>query len=87
MQVGLKEGRLLKAHCKGAGIGFSLDESTQGNLGVRLRLNGSGAVQTCMLFDDASVRTDRPGVFAAAKSAAPVVCLRTMTRFVRLAGR
>jgi hypothetical protein len=73
-QVDLKDGRLLSAHCMGAGIGFSLDESTQGSLGIRLRLNGTGAVQTCMLFDGSSVRTDRRGTFVATKSAPPATC-------------
>ena len=54
----LLRGTRLTARCRGDQIGFSLDEPTQGTLGVRLTL-GSGALRYCFLFGG-TIRRDTP---------------------------
>jgi outer membrane protein assembly factor BamB len=78
-RVDVRNGRVFKATCGGSGIHFSLDEPTQGSIGVLLRA-GSGVTLHCLLFDGSAVRTDVPttgphrGVFSARDAAAPAVC-------------
>ncbi|HEV7730715.1 MAG TPA: hypothetical protein VGR62_01070 [Candidatus Binatia bacterium] len=64
----------LKATCKGAQIGFTLDEPSQGALAARLTTgNGAGARRYCMLFGG-TVSQDQPNVFKARAAAAPAAC-------------
>ncbi|HEV7733804.1 MAG TPA: PQQ-binding-like beta-propeller repeat protein [Candidatus Binatia bacterium] len=60
-KVELRGGKSLKATCRGAGIGFTLDEATQGVLEVRLTI---GTIKHCMRFGG-TVKSDRPGSFKA----------------------
>ncbi len=68
----IKPGKLLKAVCKGSQIGFSLDEASQGSLGVRVRV-GNSAV--CSVFGgtikkDIGAAPGKTGIFKA-KDAPP----------------
>jgi hypothetical protein len=58
--------------CGGAGIGFSLNEPSQGSLVVRFSM-GSEGLRRCMLFGG-SVKRDIPGLFIAVKAPEPVTC-------------
>jgi hypothetical protein len=75
--VTVKQGKSVKATCKGAAIPFTLDEPTQDALGVSLTL-GNDATQ-CMEFGGI-VQKDRPaigkkaGVFQAKNAPAPARC-------------
>jgi hypothetical protein len=62
----------LSARCAGAGIGFSLDEASQGALGVRLVM-GPDALRRCLLFGG-GVQRDARGSFIAVKSPPPAAC-------------
>ena len=53
----MHSGKLLLATCVGAGLGFSLDEPTQGSLDVRLTIGT--ACEYCMHFGG-TVRKDQP---------------------------
>jgi hypothetical protein len=72
----LKAGRLLKVLCKGSGIGFTLDEPTQGTLALELTL-GSGPVPAqsyCLELAPPAVLTDEPGLFKAKGAVAAAGC-------------
>lgn len=65
------DGRRTKARCAGAGIAFSLDESSQGSLDVRFAV-GSDPLTRCFHFG--GVSKDVPGSFAARRAPAPLAC-------------
>ncbi len=46
--VQIKPGKLVKANCGGSGMTFSLDEATQGDLTVSLRIGGLQEIQYCL---------------------------------------
>jgi polyvinyl alcohol dehydrogenase (cytochrome) len=46
----IKPGKLVKANCKGSGIGYSLDEANQGEVAVTLRMGLGDEVEYCMRF-------------------------------------
>jgi hypothetical protein len=76
--VVLKRDRVLTASCKGAQIGFSLDEPSQGTLGVKLT-TGSDSVRYCMEFGgtivkDTPAAAGRTGSFKAKKAPVPTAC-------------
>ena len=58
--------------CSGPGIPFSLDEPSQGSLGVRVN-TGSGALSRCVLFGG-DIKRDSPGSFLAETAHAPSSC-------------
>ncbi|HSP95734.1 MAG TPA: PQQ-binding-like beta-propeller repeat protein [Candidatus Dormibacteraeota bacterium] len=62
----------VKAKCVGTGLSFSLDEVTQGSLGVVLTTGGGNNARYCVLFATAVI--DRPGRFVAAAADAPAAC-------------
>jgi hypothetical protein len=62
-------GRQLKV--SGRKIGITLNEPSQGALGVVLT---SGSFQYCALFSDGSVRVDKPGSFSAKNAPPPMTC-------------
>lgn len=69
---------LLKAACRGAGIGFSLDEPSQGALGVTF-VTGPAPVGVCMHFGgsivrDQSTASAATGIFKATRAPAPAQC-------------
>jgi len=66
----IKARRLAKVVAMGSGIGFTLDEPSQGSLGAVLTTGGH---RYCTLFGG-SIRTDVPGRFVAVKAPAPAVC-------------
>ena len=72
------EPKRMTARCTGAGISFSLDEPTQGSLGLRIT-TGPGALRRCVLFGG-TVRRDHPsgggigGLFLAKGAPPPVTC-------------
>jgi hypothetical protein len=78
-RVKIKKGRL-SASCRGAALGFSLDEPQQGALAVRLEL-GSGT-GFCTLFGGAVKkdygvgfgRSGKRGAFASSNAPAPASC-------------
>ena len=56
----VKPGKLLKVLCQGSGIGFTLNEPSQGSLATKLTLgNGIGALAQCLHFGG-TVITDKP---------------------------
>jgi hypothetical protein len=66
----------IRARCKGAQIGFSLDEPTQGSLRVRLTTGAVSTVSACMAFGgtvrkDTSAAGGGTGVFRATGSPVP----------------
>jgi hypothetical protein len=65
--------RRLVAHCSGTDIGFTLDEPSQGALGVRFR-QGTAGLGRCLLFGG-SVLTDTAGSFVRTRAPAPADCL------------
>ncbi len=73
----LRPGRTFSLNCRGSGVGFTLDETSQGSLDVRLQL-GTAAPQ-CMHFGG-DVRRDfgmagtRAGSFLATRAPAPTGC-------------
>ncbi len=74
--VSVKSGKKLTVSCRGTGVAFSLDEPTQGSLGVRLTLGsglGGEGFRTCLLFGG-TVVVDRPGEFKASAAPAPSSC-------------
>jgi len=68
--AGLRGGRLAKVVARGAGIGFTLDEGSQGTLAVALT---SGARRYCTFFGGDHKRDDT-GAFIAGKAAPPATC-------------
>lgn len=79
-RVSLRAGKL-KAVCGGAGLGFSLGDSPQGSLAVRLRTGGPSApLDYCLSFappgvlKDTAATAGRTGVFRAASAVAPTTC-------------
>ena len=66
------ESRRIKAVCGGAGIGFTLDEPSQGSLAVRLTA-GTGEVRRCFVFGGRVIR-DAAGVFKARSAPVPAAC-------------
>jgi len=70
--VVIQTGKKLQASCRGTGLGFSLDEPTQGSLAVKLTV---GTFSHCMLFGGAvPAETDTIGFFKAEDAAAPPTC-------------
>ena len=63
-------GRLAKVSARGAAIGFTLDEPSQGSLGAVLT---SGQRRYCTLFGG-HVKHDGPGTFGAVKAPPPGAC-------------
>ena len=64
----LKPGKLLKLLCKGSGIGFTLNEASQGGLQVSLSMGSGGPLATqsyCLAFAPPAVTTDVTGSFKA----------------------
>jgi hypothetical protein len=70
-KVRIQNGKRLRAQCQGAGISFSLDEVSQGSLGLRLML--ASGDRYCMLFGGTIVK-DEPGLFKAKDAPAPAAC-------------
>jgi hypothetical protein len=75
--VTLKPGQPLQASCTGEGIGFTLNEASQGSLGIALTI---GALQHCLFFGGRIVKDvpavgNRIGEFQATTSPAPPSCL------------
>ncbi|MGH7788878.1 MAG: hypothetical protein ACRERC_18555, partial [Candidatus Binatia bacterium] len=72
----LKPGKLLKVVCKGAGITYSLDEPSQGSVGVQLRIGPAPApaASYCLDFTPPAVSTDEPGLFKAKGAIPPGSC-------------
>jgi outer membrane protein assembly factor BamB len=74
--VTILRGKKITARCAGAGIGFTLDEASQGNLAVTLT---TGSFPHCMLFGGV-VTVDRPasggvtGLFKAENAGPPTAC-------------
>jgi hypothetical protein len=66
----LRARRLAKVLASGSGIGFTLDEPSQGSLGVVLT---TGSRSYCTLFGG-TVRTDRFDRFIAVRAPAPAMC-------------
>ena len=62
--------RRITAKCRGAGIAFSLDETVQGSLAIRIE---TGAMPYCALFGG-TIASDRPGIFKAKSAPAPASC-------------
>ena len=78
----LKPGKSLKAKCRGAAIGFTLNEPAQTGLHAALRLGaGNGALKLCSRFGG-TVVADRPiangqsGLFKAVAAPPPTNCPR-----------
>jgi hypothetical protein len=77
VDVWIRTPRRIKVICSGDGIGFTLDEATQGTLVVRLRV---AATQYCMEFGGETVRdqgasANRPrGVFKATRAHRSASC-------------
>jgi len=78
----LKPGKSLKAKCRGAAIGFTLNEPAQTGLRAALRLGaGNGALKLCSRFGG-TVVADRPnangqsGLFKAVAAPPPANCPR-----------
>jgi hypothetical protein len=69
----ITDARRIEAGCNGAGIGFSLNEGSQGGLAVRLT-TGTGELRRCLLWGASSVVHDRPGLFDARNAPAPGAC-------------
>lgn len=67
----VRNGGVVKATVKGAGIGYTLDEPTQGALGVVVRTGD--ARRYCALFGG-TLRYDEPGRFLAVGAAPPLSC-------------
>lgn len=71
-----RPGKVFKARCAGAGIAFTLDEPSQGSLGVTIEV---GSKRVCVEFGGA-VKKDQPlagrkaGLFKAADAPAPAGC-------------
>ena len=64
----------LKLVCKGAGLGYTLDEAAQNDVGVIFEL---GTTRYCMVFGPstgATVLKDEAGKFIAKDAGAPVSC-------------
>lgn len=61
----------LRADCRGAGLSFSLDEASQGSIGVVLT-TGADAGKYCMLFG--APRKDQPGIFVSTSAPQPSTC-------------
>lgn len=77
-KVGVSEGTVMVA-CKGSGLGFSLDEPTQGALGVRLTLGTTPGISYCSVFGgnvtrDAGTLPGGKGAFKAKSAPAPGSC-------------
>jgi len=70
-KIRIANGKHLQASCKGAQIGFSLDEPSQGSLGITLTL-GAGN-RYCMSFGGMILR-DEPNRFTAKDAPAPAAC-------------
>lgn len=62
--------RRIIAKCRGAGIGYSLDEAMQGALAIEIE---TGAMEYCARFGG-TVAADRPGVFKAKNAPLPASC-------------
>jgi hypothetical protein len=67
----IKNARQVKVSARATGV--TLDEPTQGSIGVVLDL-GNGAHRYCVLFGPGTVSRDQPDRFSAKKAAAPVAC-------------
>jgi hypothetical protein len=72
----VKPGGLIKAVCKGNGIGFSLDEASQEELSVTLAM---GSLRQCIVYGgtvikDQGVAGSQPGLFKAKNAPAGGVC-------------
>ena len=59
------------ARCLGAGVAFSLDEASQGQIDLVVRFS-PGGTRACISFG--GVIRDQPGLFTAINSAAPATC-------------
>lgn len=75
-KIDLSANKKASGVCVGAGIGFTLDEASQGTLALRLQL---GTVLHCASFGgeitaDSSTSSGRTGLFRAKKSLAPATC-------------
>jgi hypothetical protein len=62
--------RRIIAKCRGAGIGYSLDEAAQGALAIEI---ATGAMRYCARFGG-TVAADRPGIFKASNASPPASC-------------
>jgi Tol biopolymer transport system component len=70
----IKPGKLLKATCAGAALGFTLDEPTQGGLAAALRIGSGGEAPSYCASFGGSITKDAPGAFQAKDAPAPVAC-------------
>jgi outer membrane protein assembly factor BamB len=71
--------RILQAACRGPQMGFSLDEPSQGRMGVRLTLGDRVKVRFCgefggTILEDRSAAPGVPGLFEATGAPAPATC-------------
>jgi hypothetical protein len=60
--VQIKAGKLVKVNCRGAGLAYSLDEPTQGEIAVVLSMGTSNEVQYCMRFGGTVTKDEGTGV-------------------------
>jgi len=78
--VQIKAGKLVKAVCRGAGLSFSLDETSQGEIAVSLNLGAGGTWQYCAAFggqiikDEGTSVTAGKGSFKAKAAVRPASC-------------
>jgi hypothetical protein len=71
--VSIRNGKRASAMCKGASVGFTLDEPAQGELGFRLS-TGATPVHYCWRFGG-KITADRPGLFRAKGAGPPASCV------------
>jgi len=71
--VSIRNGKRASAMCKGASVGFTLDEPAQGELGFRLS-TGATPVHYCWRFGG-TITADRPGLFRAKGAGPPASCV------------
>lgn len=69
----LRQGRLLKLKCRGAGIDTSPARGNGSRIAVKLELGPTNTVRYCMEFGD-NASTDQPGNFEADGESAPSQC-------------
>lgn len=72
-KVIVKNGKKIIAKCRGSGIGFTLDEASQGSLIATLILGGAPAHYQCGEFGGLVLK-DEPERFVAKSAPAPVSC-------------
>ncbi|MEE8310875.1 MAG: PQQ-binding-like beta-propeller repeat protein [Candidatus Binatia bacterium] len=60
--VQIKAGKLVKAKCQGDGMAFTLDEASQGELAIALRIGPGGAWRYCSVFGGTITKDAGSGV-------------------------